>query len=615
MREKQFVEQNKENWNRFEQFVSGETKNSPDELNELYNKITNDLSYARTYYNTRSIRIYLNQLAKTLYLRLYKHRRAKFKSFLNFWVYDLPLALYRARKELKISLLFFVAAMAIGVISSIYEPEFANIVLGDRYVGMTTENIARNEPMAVYNSAPETDMFFFITYNNLLVAFYTYVLGAFFGVGTLFILLSNGVMVGTFQYFFIERGLFQESFLTIWMHGALEISAIVIAGGAGLTMSRGILFPGTLPRLQAFQISVRRSVKIMLGLIPVFIVAAFIEGFLTRLTHLPDVVRGAFILMCFGLVALYFWWYPRQKFKDVVVSEYDPAQLIPQLNQEITTGYIYKWREVFTASFVIMRKLFIKIALSAFILASLYAVVFWLIGGSKEIEKITFNTYSVSNLYQFHKYSVFPQNIALNTIMISTMVWLHLHFVSKMLKKKLSRPMKINFALFLKVLVVVGLFQLGIFTGNGIVITAEIVAIPFLMLWICITAFEGGSLPSTFARMLSLLNGTRRHVFISFLALMIVANVLIFLFSSPFTWFYFEILEMNLDIAVATKIKIGLLILLFINQLGLALGISLLLSGQIIETLSALEAKEAKSLAIRVQKIAVKQSAYGMERE
>ena len=76
----------------------------------------------------------------------------------------------------------------------------------------------------------------------------------------------------------IKKGLFVESFLTIWIHGTLEISAIIIAGAAGLTMGKGLVFPGTFRRIQAFQRSARRGLKIMVGIFPIFVVAGFIEG-------------------------------------------------------------------------------------------------------------------------------------------------------------------------------------------------------------------------------------------------------------------------------------------------------------------------------------------------
>ena len=252
MREKRFVEENQKNWIKFEKASQNNSTVSPEEFNDLFSQITEDLSYSRTHYQKRSIRVYLNALAQKIYIKLHQRRGSAFQKLFEFWAHDLPLALHQAKRELNISLIFFLVSMAIGVLSSIHEPDFATIILGDQYIAMTEENIANGDPMGVYKSAGEFEMFFQITVNNILVAFRTFVLGAFFGVGTLIIMLYNGIMVGTFQYFFIERELFQESFLTIWMHGALEISSIVIAGAAGLTMGRGLLFQGKLPRKQAY---------------------------------------------------------------------------------------------------------------------------------------------------------------------------------------------------------------------------------------------------------------------------------------------------------------------------------------------------------------------------
>ncbi|NEN23386.1 stage II sporulation protein M [Cryomorpha ignava] len=615
MREKDFVEQNKENWSRFERLISGEVKSNPDELSELYNQITSDLSYARTYYNKRSIRVYLNQLAKTVYLGLYKHRRGRWKSFASFWTDSLPLALYRARKELNVSLLFFLASMMIGVLSSVHEPDFAQVILGERYVNMTEDNIKNGEPMAVYESSGEIDMFFSITYNNLLVAFRTYILGAFFGVGTLIILLYNGIMVGTFQYFFIERSLFQESFLTIWMHGALEISAIVIAGGAGLTIGRGILFPGTLPRLQSFQIGARRSIKIMLGLIPVFMVAAFIEGFFTRLTELPDFFRAAFIILCFAFIALYFWWYPWRKFHNANVLPYDTDQLIPELEQPLDIRILRKTREIFTASFVVFRKLFFKLLIAAVGLSFLYTAVFWALGGSQETDKIAFDSFSLYNLYQFHSYNRFPQIFFPNLILVSAVLWLSFLAFKKSMADKLGDRLAVNFTLFLKIAFIVALFELTLLSGNALAASLGIIAIPFLSFWMTVSAIEGSSLPKAFSRMLALLNGTKRHIFITFASLALISVLLIFLLDSPFTWFYVEIIQWNIEADAYIKQQLAMLSLLFINQLGLALVIPLILSGQIMEYFSAVEAREAEELAERVMQIGVKRSAYGMERE
>ena len=199
----------------------------------------------------------------------------------------------------------------IGLISSRMDPEFVEIILGESYVEMTKENIASGDPMAVYKEKGRFDMSFAITLNNLWVSFLTFILGAVYGLGTIFVLIRNGIMVGAFQYFFIERGLFWESFLTIWIHGTLEISAIIIAGAAGLTMGRGLAFPGTYSRLRSFQISAKRGLKILIGIAPIIITAGFIEGFLTRQTDTPDILRFAFILACLAFVIFYFIIFPR----------------------------------------------------------------------------------------------------------------------------------------------------------------------------------------------------------------------------------------------------------------------------------------------------------------
>ncbi len=200
--------------------------------------------------------------------------------------------------------------MAIGIFSAAEDPQFTQSILGDRYVEMTKENIASGDPMAVYKKSNQVDMFLGITLNNLMVAFRTFVFGVFFSIGTLGILLYNGIMVGCFQYFFIERGLFVESALTIWLHGTLEISSIILAGGAGLVLGSGLLFPGTYTRLQAFQLSAMRSLKIILGISPLFVIAGLIESFLTRYTEAPDILRLFLILLSAALIIGYFVIYP-----------------------------------------------------------------------------------------------------------------------------------------------------------------------------------------------------------------------------------------------------------------------------------------------------------------
>ena len=101
--------------------------------------------------------------------------------------------------------------------------------------------------------------------------------------------LAPGARRGTdaFQYFFYAKGLLLQSVLVIWIHGTLEISAIIIAGCAGLVMGNSILFPGTYSRGTSFINGAKQGVKIVIGLVPVFIVAGILESFVTRYSQMP----------------------------------------------------------------------------------------------------------------------------------------------------------------------------------------------------------------------------------------------------------------------------------------------------------------------------------------
>jgi uncharacterized membrane protein SpoIIM required for sporulation len=203
-------------------------------------------------------------------------------------------------------------SVAIGVISAANDDDFVRLILGDSYVNQTLENIEKGDPMAIYKSMAPGNMFLTITINNIIVSFQCFVMGILFSVGTGYALFRNGVMLGAFQYFFYQRGMLTESMLVIWIHGTLEISAIVIAGAAGLTMGNSILFPGTYSRLQSFVMGSRQGIKIVIGLVPVFITAGFLESFVTRHTEMPMALSVSIILVSLAFIIGYFIIYPIQ---------------------------------------------------------------------------------------------------------------------------------------------------------------------------------------------------------------------------------------------------------------------------------------------------------------
>jgi len=306
MKETSFIEKNKDKWKRFEN-LSNEAASNPEELSNLYIDITNDLAFAQTHYQRRTVRVYLNQLAQKVFIGVNKYKKEAFKKLLKHLTVSIPLEIYRARKTLLTALIAFSIYVLIGVVSTIYYPDFPRFVMGDAYVDMTIENIEAGNPLGVYQSSDQLSMFIQITTNNLMVSFLIFFVGILFTVGTHVMLFSNGVMLGAFQYYFHTKGLLITSFLGIWIHGAFEISAIILAGGAGITAGNGWLFPGSFTRFQSLKIALRRSVKIMLLLIPFIVLAGFLESFVTRnYATLPDWSKWGIIGFSFFIMALFF---------------------------------------------------------------------------------------------------------------------------------------------------------------------------------------------------------------------------------------------------------------------------------------------------------------------
>ena len=122
-------------------------------------------------------------------------------------------------------------------------------------------------------------------------------------------------MLGSFQYFFYEKGLLWESARTIWIHGTIEISVIIVAGCAGLVLGNGLLFPGTYTRLESFKRGVKNGLKILVSTIPFFVIAGFLEGFVTRHTEMPDWLAVLIIGGSLSLVIYYYVIYPQILYK------------------------------------------------------------------------------------------------------------------------------------------------------------------------------------------------------------------------------------------------------------------------------------------------------------
>jgi uncharacterized membrane protein SpoIIM required for sporulation len=323
VREVTFLKKNAEKWKEVETFLASKEKINPDKLADLFIQLTDDLSYSRTFYPESKTTQYLNSITAKVHESIYKSKKERKERFIRFWKYEAPLIFYKHRTEIIISFAIFFIAMLIGVVSSAGDSGFVRLIMGDSYVNMTLENIYKGDPMAVYKKMNGVDMFLGITFNNIRVSFFAFMMGLLVSFGTGWILMSNGIMLGAFQYFFHIHGLLIQSVLVIWIHGTLEISAIIIAGAAGITLGNSILFPGTYSRRQSFMIGAKEGLKMIVSLVPIFIIAGFLESFVTRHTGMPVYLSLAIILGSLTFVVWYFFIYPL-KFFNKLGAENEP---------------------------------------------------------------------------------------------------------------------------------------------------------------------------------------------------------------------------------------------------------------------------------------------------
>ncbi len=317
MREGMFIKRNVDKWNKYQQ----EKTDDPDETAERFVTLVDDLSYAKTFYPQSKATRWVNGIAANIYLSIYKNKKEKYSRVFTFWKYELPFLLKRYHKIFLFTFLLFAAFVFIGVFSSMKDETFIRGVLGDGYVDMTEDNIAKGDPFGVYKDENPFTMFVRIAMNNTFIAFLMALGGLLLGVGTLYFMWQNGLMLGVFQYMFFAKGLGYKSIMVIWIHGTLEILALIIASAAGFIIAESILFPGTYSRMLSFKRGIKDAFKIMIVLVPVFIMAAFLESYVTHLmsntyakdinnTGLPVWASASILAVSLTFIIWYFVIYP-----------------------------------------------------------------------------------------------------------------------------------------------------------------------------------------------------------------------------------------------------------------------------------------------------------------
>jgi uncharacterized membrane protein SpoIIM required for sporulation len=306
LREALFIKKNKDRWLKNQRTPSED----PDEMAADFTQLVDDLAYAKTFYPSGRVTEFINSQAAKIYLDIYQNRKEESNRLITFWKYDLPLTIRKHHRVVLFAFVFFFVFFVIGFFTSAKDEGMARSIFGDDYVDHTQENIAKGNPFGIYEHGNAFLSWISLMIHNIRVSFLMFVSGIFCGVPSLYLSIQNAVMLGTFDQFFAARGLGLDFWLVVFVHGTLEITAIILASAAGLVLGKSFLFPGTIRRIDAFKQGAKDGVKIMIGLLPVFALAAFFEGFITRLYNDISLLTTAVFIASVLFVIWYFILYP-----------------------------------------------------------------------------------------------------------------------------------------------------------------------------------------------------------------------------------------------------------------------------------------------------------------
>ncbi len=270
------------------------------ELGLLYRQTASDLSTVREDPLSQQQARYLNQLLGRAHNIIYMGRRGNPHSVLRFYRETYPQIFRETSSYTVAAFAIFLAGTVFGFLLALHDPSFPRRLLGPHMMDtierrqMWTHSLVTVKPLASSG----------IMTNNLSVAFATFALGITAGLGTIWMMALNGLLFGVVTAATWQAGMADQLLSFVAPHGVLELPAIFIAGGAGLLVARGLLFPGTLPRRNSIARAGGQAVRLLLGTIPLLVTAGLIEGFVSP-TGIPQAVKYAFSAAVGTLLGLY----------------------------------------------------------------------------------------------------------------------------------------------------------------------------------------------------------------------------------------------------------------------------------------------------------------------
>lgn len=270
------------------------------ELGLLYRQVASDLAALREDPGEVELARDMNQLLARAHNLLYAGRGHSGWGIVEFYRKTFPQVFRETFPYTFAAMALFLMSGLMGALLSFRDPGFERYLLGPQMIASIEQHKMWTESVLTVQPAASSG----IMTNNLAVCFATFALGILAGIGTMWEMILNGLLIGVVGVACYEGGMSLSLWSFVAPHGVLELPAIFISGGAGLLLAKGLLFPGNLTRRDSLMINAGIAVKLLLGIIPMLIVAGSIEGFLSP-THLPAGVKFLFAAGLFSLLVVY----------------------------------------------------------------------------------------------------------------------------------------------------------------------------------------------------------------------------------------------------------------------------------------------------------------------
>lgn len=241
----------------------------------LYRQVAGDLSAIRQDGSAAMLEYRLNLLLARAHAILYVGEQRSWRTVWHFLRWEYPRLFRRLLPFILVSLILFVGGALLGVVLALSQPGFVHALLGPKM--MSTIQQHRMWTQSVTSMSPQASSG--IMTNNLTVTFFAFAAGLTGGIGTLYLLGWNGILMGVIATVCHQHQMSLKLWSFVAPHGALELPAIIISGGAGLRLAWGLLFPGSYRRGYSLTQAGAESARLVAGVIPMLIVAGTLEGF------------------------------------------------------------------------------------------------------------------------------------------------------------------------------------------------------------------------------------------------------------------------------------------------------------------------------------------------